>query len=269
VAERVAGAIEDRLGRPVEPQVEQTDDERGTDSSTQLIIVRLVHDQCTLSVDSSGALLHRRGYRLATAKAPLRETLAAGVLMASGWDLAAPLLDPFCGSGTICIEAALMARGLAPGRARRFNFMDWTGFNASLWQSLLAQAGATSTSARPRLLASDRNAGAIQAARANADRAGVAHDIEFVTRAISAIEPPPTPGWIITNPPYGVRVSQNTDLRNLYARFGQVVRARCTGWHLAMLCDRMQLARQTGLDFDRGLPLMNGGLKVKLLRARL
>ena len=106
VAERVAGAIGDRLGKPV--RVVKFD-EQAEQPKSQLILVRLVHDRCTISIDSSGALLHRRGYRLAIAKAPLRETLAAGLLIASGWQPASPLLDPFCGSGTIPIEAALLA----------------------------------------------------------------------------------------------------------------------------------------------------------------
>ena len=112
VAERVAGAIGDRLGRPT-TMLKPAESE--DDSPPQLVIVRLVNDHCTISIDSSGELLHRRGYRLATAKAPLRETLAAGMLLASGWDVRSPLIDPFCGSGTIAIEAALMRAGLPPG----------------------------------------------------------------------------------------------------------------------------------------------------------
>jgi len=267
VAERVTGAIADRLGQ-VSP-VRKFDEDAET-NLPGLVIVRLANDHCTISVDSSGALLHLRGYRLATAKAPLRETLAAGILMASGWDMASPLLDPFCGSGTIPIEAALMAGHIAPGCARRFAFMDWPDFDVAMWKALLAQAALPPVEEGPgmrvRILASDRDAGAIKAAQANAERAGVADSIEFSRRAVSAIEPPPGPGWVVTNPPYGVRVSAGKDLRNLYAQFGNVMRAECPGWRVAMLCDRSPLARQTGLHFDpaRSLALVNGGLKVKL-----
>ncbi len=264
VAERVAGAIEDRLGKSV--RRENGSGEAETNPA-QLIVVRLVRDKCTISVDSSGALLHQRGYRLATAKAPLRETLAAGMLLASGWDMASPLLDPFCGSGTIAIEAAMMARNLAPGRARRFAFMNWPTFDDTVWKSVLSAAEARPPASPPIILASDRDAGAIEAAKANAARAGVADGIAFSRRALSAIEPPPDPGWVVTNPPYGVRVSGDKDLRNLYAQFGNVLRAKCPGWQVAMLCGSVQLQKSLGLDFDEGIPLINGGLRVRLVRA--
>jgi putative N6-adenine-specific DNA methylase len=266
VAERVARAIGERMGQlsPVEKFSEDNDT-----NLPQLILVRLAHDHCTISVDSSGALLHRRGYRLATAKAPLRETLAAGMLMASGWDMTSPLLDPFCGSGTIPIEAALMARKIPPGRARRFAFMDWPNFDAATWPPapLPSQTG-EGLGVGAKILASDRDAGAIESAQANAERAGVADCIEFSCRAVSAIEPPTGAGWVVTNPPYGVRVSAGRDLRNLYAQFGNVMRDKCSGWHIAMLCDNVQLIHNTGLKFDeaRSISLVNGGLKVRLSR---
>lgn len=263
VAERVAGGIADRLGKP--PPVQKCHEDSGTDLP-QLIVVRLVDNLCTISIDSSGALLHRRGYRLATAKAPLRETLASGMVMASGWDTISPLLDPFCGSGTIPIEAALLAKRVPPGYARRFAFMDWPNFDSRFWDKLLADAGKAIVSAVPKIIASDRDAGAIQAAQANAERAGVADCIEFSCKAISAIDPPPGPGLVVTNPPYGVRLSKTKDLRNLYAQLGKVLRDKCSGWRVTMLCDSIQLIRSTGLEFDKGISMMNGGLKVRLVR---
>jgi len=263
VAERVAGAIGDRLGKPSPVQKYQEDS--GTDLP-QLIVVRLVDNLCTISIDSSGALLHRRGYRLATARAPLRETLASAMVMASGWNKISPLLDPFCGSGTIPIEAALLAGRVPAGYRRRFAFMDWPHFDSKFWNKLLAGAAKAIVSEIPRIIGSDRDAGAIRAAQANAERAGVAGCIEFSGRAISAIDPPPGPGWVVTNPPYGVRVSKTNDLRNLYAQFGKVMRAKCPAWQVTMICDRVQFIRNTGLDFDKGIPTMNGGLKVRLVR---
>ncbi|MBM3132685.1 MAG: class I SAM-dependent RNA methyltransferase [Chloroflexi bacterium] len=262
VAERIAGAIGDRLNRP--PPMAKFD-EKAEEEPPQLIIVRIVNDHCTISVDSSGALLHRRGYRQAIAKAPLRETLAAGMIMASGWDRASPLIDPFCGSGTIPIEAALMVRGIAPGRARRFAFMHWPGFDPVLWKTLLAESERRLRAEIPKIAASDRDAGAIRMARANAERAGVAEAIEFSCRAVSAIEPTGT-GWVVTNPPYGLRVSANKDLRNLYAQFGNVLRAGCPGWHIALLCSDLRLLGQMGMRLDSSLSVDNGGITVRLAR---
>jgi putative N6-adenine-specific DNA methylase len=264
VAERVAGAIADRLGKS--PPLQRYHEDSGSDLP-QLIVVRIVENLCTISMDSSGALLHRRGYRLATAKAPLRETLASAMVMASGWDASSPLLDPFCGSGTIPIEAALFARKVPAGYTRRFAFMGWPHFDSNFWNKLLTGAGKAISSGIPNVFASDRDPGAIQAAQANAERAGVADVIEFSCKAISAMDPPPGPGYLVTNPPYGVRLGKRDDLRNLYAKLGNVLHTRCPRWQITMLCDSIQLIRSTGLDFDKGISILNGGLKVKLVRA--
>ncbi|MBI5241878.1 MAG: class I SAM-dependent RNA methyltransferase [Elusimicrobia bacterium] len=253
VAERMAGAIADSLGAP--PQA-------GKDG--QLIDVRLESDLCTISLDSSGAPLHKRGYRLATGKAPLRESVAAGIVLASGWDRRSPLLDPFCGSGTIPIEAALLAKNIAPGRGRRFAFMDWPVFDRGAWEAVCAQAEKEEAAAGPKIMASDRDSGAIRAAQDNARRAGVAGCIEFSCRAVSAVEPPPGPGWVVTNPPYGVRLRQSNDIRDLYAQFGRVLRAQCPGWHVSVLSGGPRLMSGTGLSFAQGISTMNGGLPVRL-----
>jgi len=266
VAERVLEAIADRLGQ-TPPVRKLSEDEQ--ENPPQLIIVRLTENRCTISVDSSGALLYRRGYRLATGRAPLRETLAAGILLASGWDASSPLLDPFCGAGTIAIEAALLARKIPPGIKRRFAFMDWPNFDAGMWEELLAGAEVAPKIRGPKIIASDRDAGAIQAAQANAERAGMAGGIEFSCRPISAIDPPERPGWVVTNPPYGVRLGTNKDLHKLYAQFGKVLRAKCPGWQVAMLCNSAELLRATGLKFDPGIQTRNGGLKVRLVRGRI
>ena len=261
VAERVLGAIGDRLGIPAEPAAW---DEDSSEAPPQGVVVRLSNNMCTVSMDSSGALLHRRGYRLATAKAPLRETLAAAMLLASGWNMEAPLLDPFCGSGTIPIEAALLVRRIAPGKIRHFAFMDWASFEADLWAEEHAAALAAEREAMPLLLASDRDAGAIRAAEANAGRAGIAGAITYTCQAVSAITPPPGPGWVVTNPPYGVRVSADKDLRNLYAQLGHVLRLRCPGWQVALLCNSLPLLHQIQMPLDTSRSWVNGGLRVML-----
>lgn len=262
VAREVTAAIGDNLGKPSELQ---KFDENSADPLPQLVVVRLVDDQCTISIDTSGELLHRRGYRLETAKAPLRETLAAGLLLASGWDTTSPLIDPFCGSGTIPIEAALLARQIPSGSARRFAFMNWPGFRNEQWNALLIESLEARKVIISPILGSDRDAGAVRIAQANAERAGVALDIDFSHRAVSAIEPSGT-GWVVTNPPYGMRISSNKDLRNLYAQFGKVLRLKCPGWKITVLCSDLALLHQMGVQLNTSLTLINGGVPVRVGR---
>ncbi|MDF2775790.1 MAG: methylase [Geminicoccaceae bacterium] len=266
VAERVASAIASRVA-DARFAGDAGDEADAPDARQQLIIVRLFHDQCTVSVDSSGALLHLRGYRQAVGRAPLRETLAAAALLASGWVSDAPLLDPMCGSGTVPIEGALIARRIPPGLRRDFAFTRWPDFEERTWRTVLADAqSAILPSAPAPILASDRDAGAVEATRANADRAGVLADIELTQRAISAVEPPVgQTGWVVTNPPYGVRVGERVGLRNLYAQFGKVLRARCPGWRVTLVSAAPELERQTGLPLRSTLQTRNGGIPVRLV----
>ncbi len=262
VAERVAAGLSERLGAGAIIEKYSEDS-----LNAQLIIVRLVNDECSISLDTSGAPLHQRGYRQALAKAPLRETLAAGILLASGWDQRSPLVDPFCGSGAIPIEATLMAMRIPPGRKRRFAFMEWPGFDLAAWEYAVADADGDIQSPAAPILASDRDAGAVNMALENAARAGVAEWVQITQRAVSAVEPPSQPGWVVTNPPYGLRISAGQDLRNLYAQFGNLLRARFAGWQVSFLCNDDSLATQTRLIFRPGLSLVNGGVPVKLIRA--
>ncbi|MBI5624028.1 MAG: class I SAM-dependent RNA methyltransferase [Elusimicrobia bacterium] len=266
VVERLAGSIGARLGR-VSP-VKKLDEE-GSGAPPQLFVVRIEDDLASVWVDSSGEPLHRRGYRLETAKAPLRETLASAMVLASGWDKTSPFIDPFCGSGTVAIEAALLARAAAPGSSRRFAFMGWPCFDARAWGAALVEARKERSSACPRILASDRDAGAVEAARANARRAGVEADIAFSTLPVSAVEPVPGPGWIVTNPPYGVRLGRAKDLRDLYAAFGSALWRKFPGWKAGVLCGSADLMAATGLKFKPELSTMNGGLTVAFYCRRI
>lgn len=258
VAERMLGAINDHFSSSNKVNKPCT-----TDKSGQLIQVRLVNDQCTVSIDSSGELLHKRGYRQAVAKAPLRETLAAALLLASGWDQETPLLDPFCGSGTIPIEAALLSARIPPGIGRDFAFMNWPGFQRETWMSIREDAQANIRVSNVPICGYDRDNGAIQMSTANAARAGQLNRILFKQQAISELLPLETPGWIVTNPPYGNRVSQNKDLRDLYARFGSILSASFNGWKVGILCNERQLIGNLRLGEPAGsLRLTNGGIPV-------
>ena len=265
VAERVAGAISDRLKKPI--QVVKFDEDLRP--IPQLVIVRIAFDQCYISLDTSGELLHRRGYHLETAKAPLRETLAAGLVLSSGWDGVSSLMDPFCGSGTIPIEAAMLAGQIAPGKNRRFSFMGWTAYDSKLWSGIWHDAVAAERPAQGIIRASDRDEGAIRISIANAERMGVLDRIDFSCRAVSAVEPLPAPGWMVTNPPYGVRISPGNDLRDLYAQYGNVLRAQFRGWQVGVLCSDRVLVGQMKLRFAEPLHMVNGGIHVGFYRAKV
>jgi putative N6-adenine-specific DNA methylase len=282
VAERVARVLGDRVGARIElaagGAATAEDGGDGEDTAAaggaQLLVVRFMRDVCTISADTSGALLHQRGYRQAVAKAPLRETLAAALLLGSGWRGTTPLLDPLCGSGTIAIEAALIARRIAPGlaianrRGRSYAFEGWPGYDART-------LGAVLTSARERILphagipivGADRSAAAIAAARSNAERAGVAADIEFVQRPLSALEAWPGTGHLVTNPPYGVRVGEQNELAPLYAALGRAAQDRLEDWTVALFAAEPRLATATGLPLREIFETRNGGIPVRALCA--
>jgi putative N6-adenine-specific DNA methylase len=236
------------------------------EQDAQLFVVRVFRDIVTISADSSGVLLHRRGYRLDSAKAPLRETLAAAVLLGAGYDGTVPLVDPFCGSGTIPIEAALLARRIAPGLGRRFAFEQWPSFDPAVWRTLKEEAvDRILITAPAAIVGSDRDQGAIAAARGNAGRAGVEGDVLFTAQAISSVTPPATTGLLATNPPYGVRVGKERDLRDLYARFGALARERWKGWSLAMVTAGEMPEREMQLPFETRWESSNGGIPIRLL----
>ena len=268
VAQRLASAIEHRLGAASRYAAKEDagDDEHADGASEQLFIVRFAHDVCTVSADSSGALLHLRGYRQAVAKAPLRETLAAALLAAAEWRGDTPLVDPLCGAGTIPIEAALVARRIPPGLNRQFACLDWPGFPRAEFARLLEEARAGMLPASPvRIQGSDRDAGAIEASRSNAERAGVAADIEFSQSAISAITVPAAPtGLMVANPPYGIRVGERHEIRNLFAQLGHVARRHCAGWRLVILSPDIKLTTQVGFPMRTVLHTRNGGIPVQM-----
>lgn len=276
VAQRVGDAIKRRVtgvtitGAKAETEDDAVDEAPASGQRAQLFLVRFQNDVCTISVDSSDELLHRRGYRLATAKAPLRETLAAAMLLAVGYDGSAPLMDPMCGAGTIAIEAALIARRIAPGVSRAFSCERWPGAPLKKFAELRAAARAeTLESARSPIIASDRDAGAAAATLANAERAGVAGDIEIRRGALSGIISPEGRGLLVANPPYGVRASSGTDVRNLYAQLGNVARTKCAGWTLAFLSADREMEAQVKLSLVEALKFKNGGIPVRLMRTEV
>jgi putative N6-adenine-specific DNA methylase len=270
VAERLATAVTRAIPGVETGRVAADDETEGGEANEQLFVVRFERDECTISADASGALLHRRGYRLATAKAPIRETIAAGCLLALGYDGTGPLIDPMCGSGTIAIEAAMIARRMAPGISRSFSCERWPSFNQRAVSERRAAASALALPRAPSpILASDRDAGAVEAANANAKRAGVLADLTISKRAVSAIEVPEGRGALLTNPPYGARVGEAAALRSLYASLGNIARERMHGWRIGMISANRQLEGQVKLPFESLVLFSNGGIKVRLVAAQV
>ena len=236
------------------------------------IHVHLFRDRCTLSVDTSGDSLHKRGWRKFQGRAPLAETLAAGIVLLSGWDRRSPLVDPFCGSGTILIEAAWIAGGVAPGHLRRsFGFERWIGHQAERWRALVAASRArASWPARLVLEGSDSDAHAIEGARENLAAAGLEGRVRLEVRDVALFAPKRGwNAWIVTNPPYGERVGRDRDLDGVYRRFGALLRERCGGYHAAILSGNPALAQALGLEPERRTALKNGSIDCELLEIPL
>jgi putative N6-adenine-specific DNA methylase len=222
----------------------------------------------TVSLDSSGAPLHVRGYRQEAGEAPLRETVAASMLVASGWDPATPLCDPFCGSGTIAIEAAMMSRGIAPGAIRDgWAMAKWPWFpGARLAAARAALARATPAhAAEPpaRIVARDTDPAVIEIARRNARRAGVEESIEFVRADALEAHAPWAAGTVVTNPPYGERM-ELPEARDFYARLGSRFKESYDGWDVWILSANREAMKGFGLRAASRMQLWNGGLDARL-----
>lgn len=222
--QRIAKAIHEELGAPISPDAELC------------IKARIDDDLCTISIDSSGSTLHKRGHKEAVNKAPMRETLASLFLRHCGYDGNEPVVDPMCGSGTFVIEAAEIAAGLQPGRSRHFAFEHLVSFDAEAWQRLRTPENRETPTVR--FLGCDRDAGAIEMSCANAERAGVRALTEFRVQPIDDLTPPDGPpngppdapsGLVIVNPPYGARIGNMKSLYPLYQTLGKTLMARFHG----------------------------------------
>lgn len=256
-AQRVATAIAEELGAPIAEEADLR------------IMVRIEDDLVTLSIDTTGESLHKRGFKEAVNKAPMRETMAAMFLRQCGYDGTAPVLDPMCGSGTFVIEAAEIARGLLPGRERHFAFETLPSFEPQSWKALRGAAQLRTTDLT--FFGSDRDPGAIRIAGENAQRSGVADITSFQQASIEELEPPAgPPGLVILNPPYGTRIGDKAPLITLHRTLGKVLKTRFSGWRVGIITAEKNLANATGLRFEPPLPpVLHGGIRVGLYRAQL
>jgi putative N6-adenine-specific DNA methylase len=269
LAETLELAVRDSLGALPPRPLRSDDDDQATDELSR-VLLRGEEDHFTVSVDASGALLHRRGWRLETGRAPLRETLAAGVLALCGYDPQFPFLDPMCGSGTIVLEACAVALHAAPGLHRSFALQAWPCFDASTWARLRAQAEAAQVAAPPSvLLGADRDPAAVDIARRNAERARFEPHVRLDVARFAA-EPPAGPGGLVViNPPYGRRLGQRPDALRLGRDIGRILAAGYRDWRVGVLCPDAAFAKAIVAGLRRSPvathALRNGGLRVDLL----
>jgi len=239
------------------------------------VYVYLHRDVATISLDLSGESLHKRGYRLEAGEAPLKENLAAAILLRAGWPAIAKdkgaLIDPMCGSGTLVIEAALMAGDVAPGLAREyFGLTGWRQHDAPLWQTLVAEAkerAAKGLTDLPDIVGYDIDPGAIKIAFANIERAGLLGKVHVEKRDVEALAPKAgdKPGLVVVNPPYGERLGDIESLQPLYTQLGERFKAAFTGWKGAVFTGNPDLGKQMGIRTTKYYAFFNGALPCKLL----
>jgi 23S rRNA (guanine2445-N2)-methyltransferase / 23S rRNA (guanine2069-N7)-methyltransferase len=239
--------------------------------------LHLDKDQATLSIDLSGESLHRRGYRTEGVLAPLKENLAAAILLRAGWPQIAAdggsLLDPVCGSGTLLIEGALIAADIAPGLQRSYyGFEGWKGHQPELWRELLQEARErrkVGLAQLPLIAGRDIDSKAVRAAHLNADRAGLGGLLHFATADLADLQPPENmedrAGLLIANPPYGERLGERDELVHLYGRLGENLRRHFVGWKAAIFTGNPDLAKEVGIRARRKHSLFNGALQCQLL----
>ena len=231
------------------------------------INVHLHKNICTISLDSSGDSLDRRGYRLERNEAPLRETLAAAVVSLTGWDGSIPLVDPMCGSGTIPVEAALMAANIPPGLQRHFGFQRWLNFDRVLWDKIYEEAESGIRKLPLGLISGyDLDNRALLLAGRNSAKAGLEGQIHFFHAALQEFRPEGDKGVVILNPPYGKRLGEDDDLRELYCQIGDTMKKYCRGWTGYVLTGNLELAKYIGLKASRRYVLFNGAVECRLLK---
>ncbi|HVP65632.1 MAG TPA: THUMP domain-containing protein [Anaeromyxobacteraceae bacterium] len=264
VKDAVVDVLRERLG--ARPDVDPRDPD-------VRIVLHIARDEAELSLDLAGGPLHRRGYRAVAAEAPLKETLAASVLVLGAVAADRPFVDPMCGSGTLAIEQALAARKVAPGLRRAFGFQRWPRYRGELqstWDRMKEEARAASLPRAPApIWASDRSAEALEAARRNARAAGVEGDVAWAEADARDAVPPAAAGTLCTNPPYGERLgARPLQLAGFYRGLGEAFR-RFSGWDLVLLSGNPLLEREMGLRPEYSHRLWNGPLEVRLLRYRV
>ena len=261
VAQRSKDAIVDRfrdkLGKRPSVDLENPD---------LKLNVHLFKDSCTVALDSSGQSLHRRGYRKSTGPAPINEVLAAGLVKLSEWDAVTPLYDPMCGSGTLLIEAAMLAKNMPAGYFREeWGFMKWKDFDAALWNKVKEKANALISELRLQMHGSDRSDRAIDSARENLRFTNLYEDITLEINSFEDSKPPFEKGFIITNPPYDERL-QIEDSLAFYKMIGDTLKRKYAGYTAWLISSDIETIKFIGLRPSRRIPVFNGPLECRFVK---
>ena len=240
------------------------------DLPTLRIFLHVHADRCTVSLDSSGNTLHERGYRDQTNLAPINEVLAAGMVMLSGWDRQSNFVDPMCGSGTILIEAAMIALRIPPNHDRaQFGFERWKDFDADLWKRTYEEAMARVLTNGPVIKGGEISPNVARKAIANVHNAGLEDHITISTCAFADLEAPNGAGVLIINPPYGERMDKEEDLHAFYKMIGETLKKKWAGWTAWVITSNMEAARHIKLTPKPKIKLYNGALDCRFLRYEL
>lgn len=242
----------------------------GPEKDKARIYMHWTENQCTLYYDTSGAVIAKHGYRKIPGKAPMLESLAAAVILASNWDKKSTFVNPMCGSGTLAIEAALLATNTAPGLFRdNFGFMHLRSFRREDWDKLVNEARASALPCEVDIYASDLSADAVSISKINARAAGMDGNIRFETKDYREIEIPSPPGIVVLNPEYGERLGEEEELKTVYSEIGDLFKKQCKGYTGYIFTGNRELAKVVGLRTKRKIPFYNGQIECRLLEYEL
>jgi 23S rRNA G2445 N2-methylase RlmL len=267
VAMKVKDAIADQFR---EKFGERPSVERDTPDLT--IMVKIVKNQVSLAIDTTGDSISNRGYRSEAGEAPLRENLAAGLLRLAGWQEDSTIVDPMCGSGTILIEAALRARGIAPAslRQKKFAFQKLKDFKPEVWDKVVTESMNKEKASSPiHFYGFDKDRAVLQKAKRNAERAGVENDITFQFGAVDSLEAPVPQGLMIVNPPYGERLGISEELKDVYRDLAFSLKRNFKGWNCWLLSGNEDLTKALKLKSTRRCPVFNGSIECRLLEYKI
>jgi len=241
------------------------------DDPTLRVHLHIHGDECLVSLDSSGGSLHKRGYRDHTNLAPINEVLAAGLVLLSGWDRRSNFVDPMCGSGTILIEAAMLAANIPPGHHRPgFGFQRWKDFDAQTWKEVRDEAEATiDRGPGPLVLGGEISPHVARKAESNVASAGLKDRIRIVHKPFQELEPPEGGGTMVLNPPYGERMDKDEDINAVYKMIGDTLKQRWAGWTAWIITSNLEAVKQVRLTPKPRIKVFNGPLECRFLRYEL